>query len=303
MRYDTNFAVRYLTEDPVSIREIIESLQGVETILGEMGYVLPKLVDGLQVQRIEVRVREIGQESPLREIFLVSLFLAFQEELESEMVENVASMTGYNIPENWDTMVTVLALILVFYGAGAIKDLVIGKVDPGPSERMLDGLILELANDTGKSPADIRQTLDDRYGDKTLWKRITKATSRFFGPSKRQDSAPIEVNNRQIDRETVHDVPPQYLVDHEADAKPARPFENVVLELHAKDRDNAGKGWAAVPRGITDQRVRLKLMEDVSAADVWGREVVRGDITVVYDRVGSDMVPREIHLHRILGGE
>ena len=78
MRHDTDFSVRYLTDQPVAICDIIESLQGVETILGEMANVLPEFVDGLQVQKIEVRVRELSQESPLRELFLVALFLAFR---------------------------------------------------------------------------------------------------------------------------------------------------------------------------------------------------------------------------------
>jgi hypothetical protein len=301
MQHDSKFAVRYVTSDPVPIRDIIQSLQGVETILEEMAHVLPKLVDGLQVQSIEVRVREIAQESPLRELFLVSLFLAFQQDLEDEIVTNVESLTGYRLPNNIDTMVTVLAMVLLFYGVGAIKDFVVGKYAPGPSQRMLTGLIGELAHDTGKSPEHIRETLDERYGDKTLWKRITDATSGFFGPSKRQDSAPIEINDRNIDRETVQDVPAQYLLEHETDVKLARPFENVVLELHAKDRDHSGKGWAAIPHGISDQRLKLKLMEDVSAADLWGRDTVRGDIIVVYEKVGAEMIPKAVHLYKVLG--
>jgi hypothetical protein len=303
MRHDTTFSVRYLTDDPVAIRDIIESLQGVETILGEMANMLPQFVDGLLVQKIEVRVRELAQESPLRELFLVALFLAFQQDLEREVTGNIESLTGYDIPSNLDTIVTVLALILVFYGVAAIKDLVVGKVAAGPSERMLEGLIGELAIDTGKSAEYIRERLDARYGDKTLWKRIANATSRFFGPSKRQHSAPIEVNQRPIDHETVQDVPAQYLVDRESDDRPTRPFSNVALELHAQDKDNAGKGWAAVPRGITDQRLRLKLMPEVTPSEVWGHNIVHGDITIVYERIGLDMVPKIIQLDRVLGAE
>ena len=96
------------------------------------------------------------------------------------MIGNIESVTGYDIPSNLDTIVTVLALILVFYGVGAIKDLVVGKAAAGPSERMLEGLVNELAADTGKSPEYIRDRLDARYGDKTLWKRLANATSRFL---------------------------------------------------------------------------------------------------------------------------
>lgn len=303
MRHDTPFSVRYLTDDPVAIRDIIESLQGVETILGEMANVLPDFVDGLLVQKIEVRVRELAQESPLRELFVVALFLAFQKDLEKEVIGGIEHATGYHVPSNLDTIVTVLALILVFYGVGAIKDLVVGKVVAGPSERMLDGLVSELSADTGKSPEYIRKRLDDRYGDKTLWKRLANATSRFFGPSKRQHSAAMEVNARSIDHDTVKDVPAQYLIEHESDERPTRPFTNVALELHAQDKDNSGKGWAAVPRGITDQRLRLKLMPEVSPSEVWGHNLVHGDIHIVYEKVGLDLVPKVIQLDKVRGAE
>lgn len=303
MRHETDFSVRYLTDDPVAIRDIIESLQGVETILWEMANVLPQFIDGLQVQKIEVRVRQLEQESPLRELFLVALFLAFQKDLEREVTGNLESVMGYDIPSNLDTIVTVVALILIFYGVGAIKDLVVGKVAAGPSERMLDGLVNELAADTGKTPDYIRERLDARYGDKALWKRLANATSRFFGPSKRQHSAPIEVNQRQIDHDTVKDVPAQYLIDQEADGRPTRPFTNVPLELHAQDKDNASKGWAAISRGITDQRLRLKLMPEVSPAEVWGHNIVQGDIHIVYEKIGLEKVPKLIQLDRVLGAE
>lgn len=302
MQHDTTFAVRYLTDDPVPIRDIIESLQGVETVLGEMAYILPKLIDGVQVQRVTVRVREISQESPLRELFLVSLILAFQRDLEREVVTNVQAYTGYHIPENWDTIVTVLAMVVVFYGAGAIKDLVMGRVTPGATERVLADLIDELAHDTGKTPVQIRQALDARYGDKTLWKRIANATSRFFGPSKKQNAA-MEVNEREIERETVQEIPAHYLIEDASDSKPARSFSDVLLELHAQDRDHSGKGWAAIPKGVSDDRLRLKLMEGVSTVDLWGHDTVRGDITVVYEKVGLDMIPKEIHLHSIRGAD
>lgn len=303
MQHDTTFSVRYLTEETVPIRDIIESLQGVDSVMGEVGKLLPQFVAGLQVQRIEVRVREISQESPLRELFLVALFVAFQDELVRGVTANAEGLTGLDIPANLEAIVTVLALIVVFYGVGAIKDLVTGKVADGPAQRMLDGLVSELAADTGQTPEQIKACLDARYGDKTLLKRVANAASRFFMPSKRQDSAPIEVNDRPIDRDTVRDVPAQYLIDHEADAKPARTFPNITLELHAKDRDHAGRGWAAVPRGISDQRLRLRLMDDVATSELWGREIVRGDVTVIYERVGADMIPKELHLHRVTGAD
>lgn len=301
MQQNANFSVRYLTEDRVPIRDIIDSLQGVESIMSEMASFLPSVVDGLTVRKLDIKVAEIAQESPLRELFLLTLLLGFQEQLKTEVAAGIHEATGYTVPHNLEAIITVLAMVLVFYGVGAIKDLVTGGRDDGPSKRMLDGLLEELALNTGKPAKLLRELLDERYSDKTRWKKIANATARFFTPSKKQDSAPMEVNNRAIDRETVRDVPAQYVWEHEAEVRAARNFPGAILELHAQDRDHQGKGWAAIAKGISDDRLRLRLMEDVSPDELWGADTVKGDITVIYERVGSENIPKEIHLHNITG--
>lgn len=302
MRHETRFAVRYITDDPVPIRDIIASLQGADAAIREAGRLLPLLVDGIKVDKVEIKVREVAQESPLREIFVVALFLAFQQDLEEEVPQLITDMSGVIIPDRFDTVVTVLAMIVVFYGAGALKDLVFGKGEDGAAKAQLDGLINELAPQVGKSEKQIRDVLEERYSERTLWKRLANTTSRFFAPSKQQNSAPIEINGRQITRQTVQDVPAEFLVEDAAEDRPSRLFANAQIELRAEDKDHTGRGWAAVVPKVSDQRLRMKLMEDVSAGDLWGRNTVVGDITVVYDRLGSEIVPKEIHLHNVKGG-
>ena len=301
MQHTTPFSVRYLTDEPVPIRDIIGSLQGVETTLNEMARLLPTFIDGLQVEKIEIKVREVAQESPLREIFAVGMFLAFQKQLEEEVPQLITDATGMIIPDRFDTVVTVLALIIVFYGAGALKDLVFGHGAAGAAEAQLNGLIAELAGEIGKPEKFIRDKLADRYAEKTLWRRLANATSRFFAPSKRQDSAPVEVNGRQITQDVVRDVPAEFLVEDASEEHPSRSFNGVMIELHAQDRDHSGRGWAAIIEGVSDQRLRMKLMAEVSATDLWNLDRVRGDVTVLYEKIGSDLVPREVHLHRVTG--
>jgi hypothetical protein len=76
--HNTDFRVRYLTDDPVPIRDIIASLQGAESAIREAGRLLPLIVDGVKVEKVEIRVREVAQESPLRELFAIGIFVAFQ---------------------------------------------------------------------------------------------------------------------------------------------------------------------------------------------------------------------------------
>lgn len=299
MKHVTPLSVRYLTDEPVPIRDIIASLQGVETTLNEVAKLLPTFVDGLKVEKIEIKVREVAQESPLRELFAVALFMAFQKQLEEEIPHIITDATGLIISDRFDTVITVLTLIVVFYGAGALKDLVFGSGAEGAAQAQLDGLIAELSPMIGKSEKHIREVLADRYAEKTLWRRLANATSRFFAPSKHQDSVPVEVNGREIPHHVVRDVPAEFLVEDASEEHASRNFDGVVIELHAQDRDHSGRGWAAVIEGVSHQRLRMKLMTEVSATDLWNQDRVRGDVTVLYERIGSDLVPREIHLHRL----
>jgi hypothetical protein len=303
MRHDTELSVRYLTDDPVPIRDIIASLQGVDAAIQETARLLPLLVEGLQIEKVEVRVREVAQESPLRELFVIGLFMAFQKQLEEEVPQLISDATGLVIPDRFDTVVTVLALIVVFYGAGALKDLVFGTGKEGAAKAQLDGLIAEIAPQIGKTEQQIRDVLDDRYSERTLWRRLANMTSRFFTPSKQQNSAPMEVNGRTITRETVQDVPAEYQVEDASEENPSRYFSNAKIELRAEDKDHMGRGWAGVVTAVSESRLRMKLMPDVSAAELWGQDTITGDISVIYEKVGTDMVPKEIHLHNVKGSD
>jgi hypothetical protein len=55
-----------------------------------------------------------------------------------------------------------------------------------------------------------------------------------------------------------------------------------------------------VPKGITERRLKMKLVDGVTPNELWGHDAVKGDIIVLYKRVGTDVVPTEIHLTKIL---
>lgn len=299
MQYNSEFQVTYLTPEPTLVKDVIASLQGVETTLNEVGRILPLLLPGLTIEKVDIRIREITQNSPLKEAFGAVLLVAFQKDLEREVPDLISTVTGLPIPERLDATVTVLALIIVFYGIGAMRDLVFGTGKDSQSSKMLDELIAELSVTMGVSALAIRKTLEERYSEKTMWRRLANATSRFFTPSKRQDSAPVEINGRHLDQDLIREIPESFRVEDALDEPVIRDFTNATLDLHAQDKDHAGRGWAAIVAGVSDQRARLKLMAGVPADRLWGHDRITGDITVIFERLGMDLLPKEIHLHRI----
>ncbi len=299
MRYDAKLSVRYITDDPVPISDIIASLQGAEGAIREAARLLPKIVDGLEVSKVEIKVRQIAQESPLRELFAIGLFLAYQEKLEEEVPLLISETTGVILPDRFDTLVTVLTMIVIFYGAGALKDLVFGKGKDGAAKVQLDGLIAEIAPQVGKSEKQIREVLEDRYEERKAWRRLANTASRFFAPSKRQNSAPVMINDRRVPQEAVRDIPAEYLVEDAGEERPSRFFKDAKVELRAEDKDHTGRGWACVIESVSKDRLKMKLVDEASADNLWGRNSVIGDVTVVYEKIGADLHPKEVHLHSV----
>lgn len=300
MRVDVPFEVHYLTPGTVPIEDVIDALLSAKLLIEEGGYNLSSLVPGLHIEQVSVTVRSITQESPLREMLFAAIYLTAQKDLEREVPAMIELLTGIQVSENFKTIVTLSVLIALFYGAAYVKDLVVHVTADSKIKKQLDAMIKDLSGRTGKTEDQIRKFLDERYKPKGKLKILGEAAFKFFKPSKSQSDSPIQVNDRAISHELVADVPQSYAYEQIMDEQSARPFPNIDLELHAQDKDRDASGWAAVPRGITDKRLRMKLVDGVSPEQLWGRDQIHGDIIVKYKRVGTDMVPTEIHLTRVL---
>ena len=68
------------------------------------------------------------------------------------------------------------------------------------------------------------------------------------------------------------------------EAETARQFRGVELELHAQDKDREASGWAAVPKGISDKRLKMRLVDGVSPNELWGRDQIYGDVHAIVAR-------------------
>lgn len=88
-----------------------------------------------------------------------------------------------DIPENYDSIVTVVTMIVLFYGASFVAGLATKNINDGPARRQLNELIEVLAKRTGKTSSDIKSILDAKYAKPGPVKRLSKTVSGFFLPS------------------------------------------------------------------------------------------------------------------------
>jgi hypothetical protein len=163
MRFDIPFEVQYLTEGIVPIEEVIDAMISAKLFIEEGGYNLGGLIPGLNIEQVQVSVRSISQESPLREAFFAAIYLTLQKDLEREVPALFELVTGTAVPENFKTIATLSMLVAIFYGAAYVKDLIASATVNSKIKRQLDALIEDLSQRTGRSEDHIRKFLEDRY--------------------------------------------------------------------------------------------------------------------------------------------
>lgn len=291
--------ITYDTKGTTPLADVIAALQAADTAIQDAISLLPSLIDGVHIERSQINVRSLSQESPLRELFMVALIVAFQDDLKTEVPPVLEDLFRVNIPDSYDSLVTVVTMIVLFYGASFLKDAAVKAVEDGALRQKLDNIVAQLSANTGKSPEEIGKILDAKYGKPATGKRLAKAVQRFFIPSQREGGVPISFDRELVEPAVIREIPFADELDEKEDFERYESHNDVTLEIHAQDKDKINTGWAAVPKGISENRLRMKLIEPVTAQDIWTKDTIKGDITIVSKLTGDGYVPTEIHLTRI----
>lgn len=295
--------ITYNTRGVTPIADVIGALQAADVAIEDAISILPSVIDGLHIERSQINVRSLSQESPLRELFALTLIVAFQDDLKTEIPPLIEDLFKVNIPDSFDSLVTVVTMIVLFYGAAFLKDVAVKAAEDGALRQQVKNLMAQLAANTGKSEEEIRKIFDAKYGKPTTVKRLTKAVQKFFVPSQREGSIPIIFDRNQISSEVIREIPYPEEFTAKEDFERYQSHNDVVLDVHAQDKDKSSSGWAAVPNGISKNRLRMRLIEPVTVGDIWNKDSVKGDITIVSKLTADGYVPSEIHLIRVHNGD
>ncbi len=295
-------SVTYQADGIVPIRQIAESLLANERLLTEVGGFLNESVEGLTVGKIQVGVRSIAHESPLREIFFFSLLMTFQESLEEEVPVGLERIFGIEVPDQYDTLITVAILILAFYGVDYAYRKINDGATPRNVNRMFNGLVTEVAGMLGVDEKDVRNSLEERYGGAKI-KMLAKSAIQFFSPSKAMGSVPINVGGmRDVSAEVMSEVPSQQNVDDHDPDDISESLENVEIELHAQDVDRPRQGWWGVIPEVSKDRLRMQLYPPIEPKEIYLMARLQGDVILVSKRQeDGEYKPYLFHLVRLHG--
>ena len=259
-----------------------------------------KLVD--HFERVLAPVSDVD-ERVIQRRAVASIVVATQEDLIDGVSALANDVFGVEVAPQYETLLTLVVLVVLFYGVALAKDIVSGMVLDGAAKRKFDLLIGDLACSSGKSPDDIRKVLDARYAKPGPVKSLVKASVDFFLPSMREGNRAVMMDHDRIEPEIVGEIPFAQDVSEDKDFKKFDPMKAVPLSLHAQDIDKSTTGWAAIPEGVTEKRLRLKLIHPVVPDQLWGKSKVTGDIVLISKLTAKGYQPDEIHLTSVEAAE
>lgn len=298
--------IYYPDSHDVSLSDIAATLLAHERLLPVIADTLENLVPGLTVEGRRIVLDRI-QRSSLSEAFFIALFVAFQEDLETEVPALIESITGLTVSDRYDTLVTVLFMVALYYGTTKLfrggkrgADTATPVTINGDYATYV-GIAAEQLQST---PAAVRAAVEKAVGKKRL-ASVQRAAIDLFRPAKRGGNGRIIPRGLPpISAESVADFPDALaLADLEDDVIPVH-LPRARLSIRATDRDKSDKGWAAKVQtdSLKTRRLPLRLAPGIdpdALAEMHEPEVE----AILESRVRDDgsTKPLRIHVFKVFG--
>lgn len=272
--------VRYETVGKVPVPLIAQSLIANEEFLTEAIAVLELLVPNLKIDKAEISLSRVSQDSPLDELFWIAVVSVYQEDLVLEVPALIESIIGMKPPGEYNTLITILVMAILFYGSRAAYRLVSSGLESAKINRAYQGLVQEAAKALNKPEAEVMKMLEERYGQ-SGFKKLASSAVRFFSPAKHEGAVTVKANEIEVAPDVVKEIPS--IAEFE-DLKPEETqeaHEDVVIELHAQDVDKRKAGWAGVAKAIHPDRLKILVYPTIKPEDIYTKSQVTGDILLV----------------------
>jgi len=285
-----------------SIDETIENLRAQKRLLEEGVRLLEHALPNMDVEAVHIRVIQVAAGSLITE-FLILVYGAYQKEVEQTIVGGIEEMFGTEIPPEYEALVTLATLAVVYFIARYAYDAVRKGKPDRPASTHIEGeynTVINIIADKINVPAN---TVEAALHDSVPASRrrpLIKSVTKFLRPREDGRVSPVEVQG-------VGEVDPQALAEYPSDAELAQiddsrniDIPGATLDIRAVDRDRNNTGWAAVLVG--DKRFKRRLPMDlyptINAEALAKKERVKGDVIIEGER-STDGVFRARRIHLI----
>lgn len=291
-------SIEYTMEEGLSLVEIAETLLANQVLVDRVPEVLEEIFPGLSIDSVKISLEQ-AETGSLHEEFIVYLYTEYQEHLEDGTIKIVEKLMGTEVPPEFRTLVSIIVILIVLYGASKLYNLYRKKDGNIPNHQpSIQGdyntALTIVTKNLVISESDLDSAISrvvDNGNKRNLWTAIR----RFIVPAKKNGGTAIRAHGEQvISADSVREFP----IDTEEDS-PMVPLTGVRIRILALDRQKHKTGWAAnFPDGEIDRpRIRMDLFPTISLDDLSRAEIIKGDVFVEYDP--EKETPKTIHLVKV----
>ncbi|MBN8283398.1 hypothetical protein [Zoogloea sp.] len=291
--FSTTHQVYYSNREPVPIREIVDSLLGLEQVIRMSPRVLHGLT-GVEIDRVEIFVEHLETGS-LMETVLIKLFFKSEDDLNA-FLDKVRGKLEKPMARN----ILIGSVLTALVGYGAYLAATAQKGAATTTITANNNVIINLgAGQVDLTPEAFKAIVEAAVVDK---KALANSAVKVLKPARLDSQASItfdESSGLVFPPDVVKATPKT--VEIEVQQKVEHMLD-VDLEIRATNLDSARSGWAALLPGKIDRRIKLELADGVSPIDVAGKLKVRADISIYYalDKDGVKLIPHHIMLRSVI---
>ncbi|MGL1920480.1 MAG: hypothetical protein OCD03_05605 [Hyphomicrobiales bacterium] len=288
-------------QDKISVTDVANSLIANEQLVLEASKLLEKLFPSLEIDRVKVKFKSVSINSPLEETLWLTLYANYQEDLEKDVPVLIEDITGVEIPDKYDTLITILVILIAVYSIKYISKKIFEKDDKQKSPSIeisgnYNKVLIESSEITGIDVKDVEKTLINSYSDKENLS-LAKKSLELIAPAKKSGVGNLSGGGVEISEETIMSAPHDFEFEALEVEEALEEIEDIELVIHANDMDSAKKGWGAHIPSISSRRIRMQISPEIRLSKIYGKRKINGRIILQskVDKKG-EMKPYLIHL-------
>jgi hypothetical protein len=290
--------VLYDFDGQASVAEVAKSIIAQDKLLRDSLAVLEQVFPNLSFEKPLISVREVSQASPLRTILYTTVVAVYGQELGEDVPDILDTLFGIDVPDGYDSIVSVLTLLIGIYGV----DLLWKKISSGVKDHLAlraerDRLLKEAANQAAVTEEHLEEAIERVIGKHK--RSVMKAGADFYEPARRHKARSVSVQGAEVRQAAIEAMPSDVDLAQYEPPTEIEELENVVVQFRAHDLDR-NKAWAATIAEVHPNRRPLHLAPDVRPEQLFERSEVIADVLVTSSLdADGDYVPTLYYLRKV----
>ena len=283
-----------------TVTEIANSLIAQERIFKDAVSIFCECFPGMQLDSVNIALREVTQQSPLREVFVGVIAASYGPELGEEVPDIVKSVLGIDVSDRYDAIISVLILVVAVYGFDWLVRRIYSIGKDGVAEKERKRLIGIVAKEMGISESQVEEAPGRALGKRQ--RSVIRSAIDFFRPARRLKARKIEVGRGkdEISREVLERFPSDAEIAQFEPKTDMQELKNVKITFRAHDLDKNEK-WAATIEEVSSGRRPLHVAPYIDAKQLFDRREIIGDVIVTYIAdEGGELRPKLYYLQRVI---